>query len=212
MFLREGVIARLVVLSLLAATGMALVVYHPGIGGEWPGVVLTLAGIALCAAYTVIARRFVAVSDSTSQVVLAQQAYALALAVIAVGAVGWLGGDIAPMLASPVGVLSAVGSGVLYYAAAYWFYLSALRRVPASQAATSFYLIPVFGVTASLLVLGERLDVRQWLGVAIVLLAFVAIARLSSRVGVVQPALAATRTGDSGQAPRHDERARDLIG
>ncbi len=200
------------VLSLLAATGMAFVVYHPGIGGEWPGVVMTLAGIFCCAVYTVIARRFVAVSDSTAQVVLAQQVYALALAVIAVGAVGWLGGDIAPVLASPVGALSAVGSGVLYYATAYWFYLSALRRVPASRAATSFYLIPVFGVTASLLVLGERLDLRQWLGAAMVLLAMVAIARLPRSVGVVQPELSGIRTGEHGEAPRHEERARDLIG
>lgn len=128
-------------------------------------------------------------SDSTAQVVLAQQVYALTLAVIVIGVVGWLGGGVAPMQPSPVGVMSAVGSGVLYYAAAYWFYLSALRRIPASRAATSFYLIPVFGVTASALVLGERLDPRQWLGVAIVVLALIAIARLSNRVGVVQPGL-----------------------
>ena len=46
----------------------------------------------------------------------------------------------------PIGWVSAVGSGALYYASAYWFYLNALRAVPASFAAVSFYLIPIFGM------------------------------------------------------------------
>lgn len=182
MLLREGVTARLVFLSLVAAVGMGLVVYEPASGGQWPGVVLTLAGIGSCAVYTVIARRFVGASDSTAQVVLAQQAHALVLAAVGVAVLSWFGGAIGPLSVSPIGAVSAVGSGVLYYAAGYWLYLSALRRVPASRAAMSFYLIPVFGVTASVLVLGDRLDPRQWLGMAIVLLALRAIARLQSSV------------------------------
>lgn len=180
MLLREGVTARLVFLSLVAAVGMGLVVYEPASGGQWPGVVLTLAGIGGCAAYTVIARRFVRASDSTAQVVLAQQAYALVLAAVGVAVLGWFGGAIGPLSVSPIGAISAVGSGVLYYAAGYWLYLSALRRVPASRAAMSFYLVPVFGVTASALVLGDRFDPRQWLGMTIVLLALLATARLQS--------------------------------
>ena len=75
---------------------------------------------------------------------------------------------------------SAVGSGALYYAGAYWFYLGALRHVPASFAAVSFYLIPIVGVAAGALLLGERLDLRQWVGAVIVLGALLAILRQPS--------------------------------
>jgi drug/metabolite transporter (DMT)-like permease len=142
------------------------------------GVVLTLIGIGCCAAYTVIARRFVASSDSTAQVVVAQQGYALAFAVAIALAASTLGQPIVPVSLSLVGVASALGSGVLYYAAAYWFYLTALRVVPASVAATAFYLIPAFGVAPGYLLLGDRLQPTQWIGGGIVVLALAFIVRL----------------------------------
>ncbi|MFL5727116.1 MAG: DMT family transporter [Chloroflexota bacterium] len=188
-FLREGVASRLVALSLIAASGMVLVMFDPAGGGQWPGIVLTLAGIGCCAAYSIIARRFVGASDSTAQVVVAQQAYALGFALIVVAAVAVLGGDVRPSAISPVGLASAIASGVLYYAAAYWLYLSALRRVPASLAASSFYLIPVFGVAAGALLLGERLEAVQWLGVTIVAAAIglIASGRATRRAPEARP-------------------------
>ena len=174
-FLREGITARLIALSLVAASGMALILAEPASGGQWPGVVLTLIGIGCCAGYTIVARRFVGASDSTAQVVLAQQAYALGFAA-AVGIAAALLGGANGTAITPLGLASAVGSGVLYYAAAYWFYLSALRTVPASVAASSFYLIPVFGVAAGSLLLGDRLEPVQWIGVGIVAVAVVLIA------------------------------------
>jgi probable blue pigment (indigoidine) exporter len=180
-FLDEGITRRLVLLSATAAAGMGLVVYDGSTSGQWPGVVLVLAGVVCCAAYTVIARRWVATSDSTAQVVLSQQAYALAFAVVVALVAGLVGGGLRWSGVSTTALVSAVGSGLLYYAAAYWFYLSALRRVPASLAATSFYLIPVFGVIASFGLLGERLGVGQWVGVGVVVVAILSIIRLPAR-------------------------------
>ena len=177
-FLGEGITRRLVLFSAIAASGMDLVVFDPSTSGQWLGVLLVLAGVACCAAYSVIARRWVGASDSTAQVVLAQQAYALAFALAVALVAGLVGGALRWSGISTTALLSAIGSGLLYYAAAYWFYLSALRRVPASLAATSFYLIPVFGVVASFVLLGERLSVAQWVGVGIVVIAVVAIIRL----------------------------------
>jgi len=174
-FLREGITARLIALSLVAASGMALILAEPASVGQWPGVVLTLIGIGCCAAYTIVARRFVGASDSTAQVVLAQQAYALGFAAVVGVAAALLGGANGTVI-TPLGLASATASGVLYYAAAYWFYLSALRTVPASVAASSFYLIPVFGVAAGSLLLGDRLEPVQWIGVGIVAVAVVLIA------------------------------------
>jgi probable blue pigment (indigoidine) exporter len=193
-FLGEGISRRFVLFSALAAAGMGLVVYDPSTSGQWPGVLLVLAGVACCAAYTVIARRWVGTSDSTAQVVLAQQAYALVFALAVALAAALIGGAGRWSDVSTTALLSAAGSGLLYYAAAYWSYLSALRRVPASLAATAFYLIPVFGVAASFALLGERLGPGQWIGVGIVVVAVVSIIRLptpASRTAVsAAPAMA----------------------
>ncbi|MEO8228930.1 MAG: DMT family transporter [Chloroflexota bacterium] len=177
MFLGERVTPAVVALSLVALAGLLLVVYDPTSTGHWSGIALTLAGVACCAAYTIIARRWLGTATSTAQVVAAQQAHALAFSVVVLGAIAILGGAVRPESVTPAGWLSAAASGVLYYAAAYWFYLTGLRAAPAWLAAVSFYLIPVFGVAGGFLLLGERLDPRQWLGVVIVLGAAVLLVR-----------------------------------
>jgi probable blue pigment (indigoidine) exporter len=176
MFLGERITPGLVALSLAALAGMVFVVYEPSIGGgELVGVALTLAGVGCCAVYTVVTRRFIPNAAETGQVVLSQQAHALLLAFVLILLVTLLGGQVVPTGLTPLGLASAVGSGVLYYAGAYWFYLGALRRVPASIAASSFYLIPIVGLAGGAVLLGERLAASQWLGAAIVLGSVLAI-------------------------------------
>jgi len=182
-FLGERITGRLILLSTVAAAGMALIVYEPAASGQWPGIALIVAGVICCAAYTVIARRWVGAAESTAQVVLAQMAWALAFAVVLGLVVGLATNGLRWPRLSATALVAAVGSGLLYYAAAYWFYLGALRRVPASLAASSFYLIPIFGVAASFALLGERLEAWQWLGVAVVFAAVVAIIRLPAARG-----------------------------
>lgn len=180
--LHERVSAQIIALSLVAAAGMALVVYAPGGSGQLIGVALTLAGVACCAIYTVVARRWLGTAEGTAAVVASQQLYALAFALLVVAAV-WLGGGaVRPENVSAAGWLSAVVSGVLYYGVAFWLYLSGLRLVPAPIAATSFYLIPLFGLAAAFLLLGERLLPGQWLGAAVVMLAVFAILRTTPAV------------------------------
>ena len=190
-FLHERITPLFVVLSIVAIAGMIAVIDAPNAsGGQSIGVVLTLAGIACCAAYTVITRRWIPDAKETSQVVLAQQAHALVLALVLVIVAGVAGGTIRPASLTALGLASAVGSGVLYYAGAYWFYLGALRHVPASIAATCFYLIPIVGVAASAVVLGERLRPEQWVGAVVVLGAVLAIIRQA----VVRPGVSRNDT------------------
>jgi drug/metabolite transporter (DMT)-like permease len=85
--------------------------------------------------------------------------------------------------------LSAVGAGALYYGVAFWFYLAGLRGVTASVTGMFINLVPVFGITASYFVLGERLSPRQLLGATAVIVA-VATAAFYSR----RPASAENRT------------------
>lgn len=179
--LRERITPSLVALSIGAVVGIGVVVYDAGsIGGEGAGVVLALAGVACCATYTVITRRYIPDAHETSQVVLSQQAYAFALALVLVLFAAIVGGSPLPARVSAPALASGIASGVLYYAAAYWLYLGALRRVPATIAAGSFYLIPIVGVAAGALILGERLDPSQWLGASIVLAAVLGILLRSS--------------------------------
>jgi probable blue pigment (indigoidine) exporter len=122
-----------------------------------------------------VARRLLVTADSTAQVVVAQQAHALVFAFVLVGALWLVGGAVLPQTVSVAGWVSAIGSGVLYYGLAYWLYLFGLRQVPASVAALSFYLIPVFGVVGGIAFLGERFEPTQWIGVVVVLVAIAVI-------------------------------------
>ncbi len=176
--LRERITPALAGLSLVALAGMVLVVFDPSSQGQAVGVAFALAGVGCCAVYTVLTRRWLPEAAETGQVVFAQQAHGLAFAAVLLLVVGVLGGSVGPTSLTPAGVASAVVSGGLYYAGAYWFYLAALRNVPASFAGISFYLIPIVGIAAGAVFLGERLDPLQWVGVALVLGAVAAIYRL----------------------------------
>jgi drug/metabolite transporter (DMT)-like permease len=166
--LHERVTRSFIALSLIAVAGMSIVAYDPAGGGQIVGVALTLGGVVCCAVYTVVVKRLLPGADSTGEVVLGQQGYALALAAALTVLVAVVGGAVIPAAVSPLGIISAVASGAVYYAGAYWFYLGALRDVPASRAVVAFYLIPIVGVIASVGLLGERLDPRQWIGVILV--------------------------------------------
>ncbi len=171
-----------------AVAGLTLVVLDPSASGSAVGIALTVAGVAVCAVYTVATRRWLLGTDATFGVVLAQQLYALALAVAVFVGLQLAGQPMLPEHLSTGGALSAAASGLLYYAFAYSFYISALRRVRASIAAASFYLIPVFGL-AGAWVTGERLEPIQWLG-AIVVVA--AVAWITVHAGEAQAGNAAT--------------------
>lgn len=175
----------IVVPSLAAVAGLLLVLFDPAASGSALGVGLTIAGVLACAIYTVATRRWLLGTDSTFAVVLAQQTHALGLAIVVVVGLAVTGQAIIPERVSAAGLASAAGSGLLYYALAYSFYLSALREVRASIAAASFYLIPVFGLAGGWLV-GERLEPMQWIG-AVVVIASVAVITIKGARPALEP-------------------------
>jgi drug/metabolite transporter (DMT)-like permease len=199
----------IVVSSLAAVAGLGLVVLDPSASGSAVGIGLTVAGVAVCAVYTVATRRWLLGSDATFGIVLGQQLYALGLALFVLVGLLAAGQPMLPRQVSPGAALSAVVSGLLYYAFAYSFYISALRRVRASIAAASFYLIPVFGL-AGAWVTGERLEPIQWLGAVVVV---AAVAWITVRAGqapgrddaALQPSSAAA-SAQMASAPRAEIR------
>lgn len=166
--LGDRITKPLAVGSAVAVVGVVLVVFEADTRGQLIGIALTLAGVAVCAVYTVLSRRLLG-DDSTLAVVAVQQSFALAfsLVLLAVTVVG--GGAVAFPEVSTGAWLSAVVSGLLYYAVAFWFYLTGLRQVPAAIAGTFINLIPVFGIAAGYLALDERLSGRQWLGALLII-------------------------------------------
>jgi len=169
--LREHLTWPLLIFSVVAISGVVLVAgVNTNVQGNTVliGNLLVLAGVFCCSLYTVLTRRVVSTLETLPLVAL-QQTVAWVWALV-IWPTELLHGAI-PNLSS----ISAIGwgwaalSGVLYYAAAYLFYISGLKKTPASFAGFYFNLIPIFGVTGAYLFLGERLIAAQWLGAVLIL-------------------------------------------
>lgn len=175
-FLGDRITTPLAVASVLALTGVVLVIFESGSRGRLAGIALTLAGVAACAVYTVISRKLMD-TDSTLVIVTVQQSCALVFSVALLATTTLIGRSTPLPDVSAGGWISAVVSGLLYYAVAFWFYLTGLRRVSAATAGVFINLIPVFGIAAGHLLLAERLTGRQWLGGMLIVVAVGGIVR-----------------------------------
>jgi drug/metabolite transporter (DMT)-like permease len=189
--LREPAGWRLIIVMLVGGLGVALVTDVgeglSGSGNDPIGILLLLSAVLCCAFYTVFSRK---ISESADPlfVVAVQQTAGLSWALALLFAKTPYGSP-EEVLTVPPGVLAAAAlSGVLYYAAAYWLYITALRSVPAAVAGTYFNLIPVFGVGLAYVFLGERLVPIQWVGAAAIVIAVMELVRLTRDVGAERPA------------------------
>lgn len=154
-------------LGVLLVSGLVVDVIGAAPAGQGNlGAMLILAGVFLCAVYAVIAR---SQSADPLAAVAVQQTVALAwtLAIWPLEAGANMLGVLALIPASDL--VKAGLSGVLYYAAAYWLYLHALRLMPASVVGSFFSLIPLFGVVGAYVLLGERMTPMQWGGAMLIL-------------------------------------------
>jgi drug/metabolite transporter (DMT)-like permease len=157
---------RLVSLSAVAVVGAMVAGVGEATNGALSGVALTMAAVACCAVYTVVAGELSG-SVASVRIVLAQQAVALCFALVVLGATG-------PVDLSGVGAegwASAIGSGILYYGLAFWAFLTGLRRTTAGTAALFLSMVPVFTVAAASMGLDERPTAVQLAGGLVVVLA-----------------------------------------
>lgn len=178
--LREPVTPRLLGVMLAGMFGVLLVADALGgfRGNNPAGVLLLLSGVLCCAFYTVFSRKLSETADSL-YIVAVQQTAGLAWAVALLFA-GTSYGSPADVADVPLDLaVVAALSGLLYYAAAYWLYIAALRSVPAAVAGSYFNVIPVFGVTFAFLFLGERLTTIQWVGATVILVSVFELVRLT---------------------------------
>lgn len=183
LLLSEPITERVAMLTAMAACGVVLVSGVAGgnveMTGNLKGPALVLGGVTCCALYTALSRRYAMAADPLHVVTIQQTAGLMWTMAI------WpaeLSGDGARSLGQ-LGRGELVGgalTGLMYYVAAFWFYIHALRKVQASTAGLYLNLIPVFGVAGACLALGERLTSAQWAGGIIILLAVVLMARQPS--------------------------------
>ncbi len=178
-FLGDRITTPLAVVSVFALTGVVLVTFESTSRGRLAGIALTLAGVAACAVYTVISRKLMDTA-STLVIVTVQQSCALVFSLALLATTTFIGRSALLPDVSAAAWISAVVSGLLYYAVAFWFYLTGLRRVSAATAGVFINLIPVFGIAAAHLLLAERLTGRQWLGAMLIVVAVGAIVRQQS--------------------------------
>jgi drug/metabolite transporter (DMT)-like permease len=171
--LRERLARPLLLLASLAIIGVFLVIgvdTGTNSAASFSGNLLILAGVGCCALYTVTTRR-VGLDTHPLALVLLQQVFALAWALVIWPVELW-GLGLARLAAIGPGAWGwAIVSGIFYYALAFWFYIVGLRKAPASLAGLFLNLIPVFGIGGAYLFLGERLSAVQWLGAGLIVAA-----------------------------------------
>jgi drug/metabolite transporter (DMT)-like permease len=190
--LREAVSWRLVAVMLVGAFGVTLVgdFFVVEKAGDPVGVSLLLGGVFCCAVYTVYSRKVATEVDPVITVAIQQTAGLAWASALLVGNTRF--GSVADLGTLPLErIAAAAGTGLLYYAAAYWLYISALRSVPAAVAGTYFNVIPVFGVGLAFVFLGESLSAVQWAGAGAILLSVFELVRLTGKAQTVEPPRAA---------------------
>jgi probable blue pigment (indigoidine) exporter len=179
--LRQRPSARILWLGGLALAGVMLVVGVSDLRLSLVGVTLTMAGVAACAVYTVLASRYLSEQEPTLGVVVIQQSAALVFALL-LGIGGLVAGSAAaPDEVSMTAWANALGAGALYYGLAFWWYLHGLRSLTPGVAGVFINLVPVFGISSSAIFLGERLSGWQWIGAAVTVAAVTAVAILQTR-------------------------------
>jgi len=167
--LGETITLRFLAATATAVCGVLLVTGviggSAGLATSAHGALLIMAGVLCCATYTVVSRRLILRVDPLLAVTL-QQTVAL-IWVMAIWPLQGHSGAFAALTAlTPRSILGGALAGLMYYAAASWLYLRALKSVPATTASIFLNLQPVFGVAIAYAFLGERLTESQWLGAA----------------------------------------------
>lgn len=153
------------------------------------GMVYLFIAVLLCAIYTVYSRKIGDDVDALALVTVQQTAglaWATVLALLVTDE---------PLLEAFIQVpqselFGAALSGLLYYAAAYWLYLSALGKVSAALAGGSFNVIPVVTIMVAFVFLGERLELVQALGAVLIVLSATGLFWLTRQPQRISPARA----------------------
>jgi drug/metabolite transporter (DMT)-like permease len=153
-------------------TGILLLVLKDAEGGSHASVIgdlLVLIGTIFAVFYVVLSKKQIGTANPL-QITAAQQLVGLITTLFCFEALSIIDPiyKISLVGISPKFWLLAVMSGILQ-AFAFLLYLIALQTVSVSQAAFYVTLIPVFGVTSAIIIIGEQPSSIQWIGAGLVI-------------------------------------------
>ncbi|MEM8813187.1 MAG: DMT family transporter [Pseudomonadota bacterium] len=180
--LGERVSPAVFALILLAVAGVTCIV----LGGWEAGATGRMAGIAfaafstICAAFYVVWMRRLSGHADMLSILIVVQIVAWLVAAAALGT-GILMDFTEARAGSAFAILSAVGTGMIYYGLAFYVYLIGLRSTEASTAGVYLSLVPIFAIGLSSVFLSERLSVIQWIGALVVIGALAGVSVLAPR-------------------------------
>ncbi len=179
LLLRERLKLSVLILALLGCVGMSLVAGGHVLDGDRSSMIgdaLIVLGTLMSSLYVVMTRRVIVHADPLMLTAMQHTVGFFFVLCIWIAAV--LGNE-RPMLAQvPLSSwVWAIGSGIVQYSLAFWFYWIGAKNVSAGMASIFLMLIPVFGIGGAYVFLGEQLGVFQWLGAGLILVALAGIAR-----------------------------------
>ena len=148
-----------VISLVMAFAGLASIMGGNGLAAsleKWPGIVMALGGSVGFAVGTVLAKKL-----PLNLPPLSAAAWQIGIGCLPVGIVGLLveNADITKL--SSLGWVLMFYSTVIQFCVAYVAWFAALARLPASVAAIGTMAVPVIGVAASAVALGEPLGIGQ---------------------------------------------------
>jgi len=172
-FLRERITPRSAAGLAVAVAGIVIIAGGGVSASIGLGDILVLGGILAAAAYVIVARTTAA---SVDPLTMTAHQFAAGLAgVLPFAAVRWCTGGETLIQSRPLLTWgAALLVGVFGYAASFLLYNYAIAATPAGLSSIILNLIPVFGVLAAVLVLGERITLAEVIG-AVCIVASIAI-------------------------------------
>ena len=165
-----GVVIALLGVWIVVSRGDVLGSVGGAVGvGEW----LMFGGVCAWAAYTLIGRR---VLEGLSPLAAATYASLWGTALLAIVALPALGAVTAADFTLPV-VLSVLYLGIMGTAVAFVWYYQAVQRLGASRTVIFNNLVPVFGASFGVLLLGEPVSPSMLIGGAIAVAGVMVVSR-----------------------------------
>lgn len=152
---------------LVGVLGVAVLVAGQGVGASWaklPGILCVLGAALLFALGTVLSKRY-----PTPMPPVAGVAWQVLLGTVPLAAAALLAEHADLSRLTPGGWAGLSYNAVFTLCLAYLAWFAALRRLPAAVTAMGTLLVPVIGVFASALALGEPLGWRQVAALALTL-------------------------------------------
>jgi drug/metabolite transporter (DMT)-like permease len=172
-FLREKLTRVKLMLAGTSFVGVSLLLlkdaedtHHSSLVGD----LFVLIGTVFAVLYVLLSKKQIETANPL-QLTASQQTVGLITTVICFGVLSVLNpsNDVSAVNISLSFWFLAIGSGILQYALAFLLYLMALQNLPVSHAAFYLTLIPIFGVSSAMMLIGEQPSLFQWLGGVVVI-------------------------------------------